>query len=162
MKLFVILSFSSFIGGGAASSRFGSTLVVLYVVMLVDQKLHASIVGVHKLANLVKINALKIIHLSTVVRGKGRLALFVEDNSVASQVNSSRDGILNNKFTNLFDKALFGDSELLANINDGEALVLRFTFDHENFKGGVIESIEKLVFQLAFLEFLKSCEHTYG
>jgi len=130
--------------------------------VLVYQKLHAPIVGVHKLTNLVQIDALKIIHLSTVLAGKGGLALFVEDDRVASQVDSSRDGVLNDKFTNLFDKSLFCDLELLANIGDGEALVLRFTFNHEDLEGGVFESAQKLLLQLAFLEFLKSCEHGYG
>lgn len=130
--------------------------------MLVYQKLHAPIVGVHKLTNLLQIKCLKIIHLSAVVARKSGLVLFVEDDGVAGQVDSSRDGVLDNKFTNLLDEGLFGDIKLLANIGDGEALVLRFTFNHKDFERGVFESAQKLLFQLAFLEFLESGEHGYS
>lgn len=147
----------------ATSSRFISlVLFVLYVVVLIYQKLHAPIVRVHKLTNLLQIKCLKIIHLSAVVAGKSGLVLFVEDDGVAGQVDSSRDGVLDNKFTNLFDEGLFGDIELLANVSDREALVLRFTFNYENLECGVFESAQKLLFQLAFLEFLKSCKHGYS
>ena len=86
------------------------------------------------MTNLLQVDALKVVHLSSAVAGKSGLALFVEDDGVASQVNSSRDGVLDDELANLFDEGLFLDAELLADVSDGEALVLRFTFDHENFK----------------------------
>jgi hypothetical protein len=114
------------------------------------------------LTDLVQVNALKVIHLSSAVAGKSGLALFVEDDGVASQVNSTRDGVLDDKLTNLFDEGLFLDVELLADVRDGEALVLRFTLDHENSQCSVFESVQKLLFQFALLEFFESIEHSYG
>ena len=115
--------------------------------ILVDEEVHAPLVGFHHLFDSVEVLHLKEFYFAAVRRGNGtdvaRVVRVVQGNGLRFGVDLCLEGLAHDELADFFEDEWFFDLELLVDALDADRLVLVLTVDEEDLERNLFDLLEE-------------------
>jgi hypothetical protein len=128
-------------------------------VVLINQKVNASIIVINHLSNLFKVTYLQMLHLLPIIGWEcSNFAIGFKDDGSLLLVDLREDVSLGNQFRSLLDDWALLHFELLLHDTHVKRFILVLALNHKDFKRTLLHLFEKSVLQTARLELVKLAE----